>query len=37
EAMKMETEVRVKNSGTVSAINVKDGAAVAVGDALISL
>ncbi|MCK5829030.1 MAG: sodium-extruding oxaloacetate decarboxylase subunit alpha [Methylococcales bacterium] len=37
EAMKMETEVRSKISGTVSAINVKDGDAVAVGEALITL
>jgi oxaloacetate decarboxylase (Na+ extruding) subunit alpha len=37
EAMKMETEVRVKNSGTVTALKIKEGAAVAVGDALITL
>ncbi|PKM12774.1 MAG: oxaloacetate decarboxylase subunit alpha [Gammaproteobacteria bacterium HGW-Gammaproteobacteria-3] len=37
EAMKMETEVRAKVSGTVCGINVKEGAAVAVGDVLISL
>jgi len=37
EAMKMETEVRSKISGTVSALNVKEGDAVAVGEALITL
>ena len=37
EAMKMETEVRAKVSGTVCAVNVKEGAAVAVGDTLITL
>ncbi|MGR9045026.1 MAG: biotin/lipoyl-containing protein, partial [Gammaproteobacteria bacterium] len=37
EAMKMETEVRAKVSGTVCAVNVKEGAAVAVGDVLITL
>ncbi|MGR9115478.1 MAG: biotin/lipoyl-containing protein, partial [Gammaproteobacteria bacterium] len=37
EAMKMETEVRSKVSGTVCAVNVKEGAAVAVGDTLITL
>ncbi len=37
EAMKMETEVRSKYTGTVSAINVKEGDTVAVGNALISL
>ena len=37
EAMKMETEVRSKYSGTVSAIHVKEGAAVAGGNALVSL
>ncbi|MGR9053269.1 MAG: sodium-extruding oxaloacetate decarboxylase subunit alpha [Gammaproteobacteria bacterium] len=37
EAMKMETEVRAKTSGTVCAVHVKEGAAVAVGDLLISL
>ncbi|MCK4840570.1 MAG: sodium-extruding oxaloacetate decarboxylase subunit alpha [Methylococcales bacterium] len=37
EAMKMETEVRSKISGTVSILNVKVGDAVAVGDALITL
>ena len=37
EAMKMETEVRTKFSGTVSAVHVKEGDAVAVHDPLISL
>lgn len=37
EAMKMETEVRTKVAGIVSAINVKEGGAVAGGDVLISL
>ncbi|MDD5277545.1 MAG: sodium-extruding oxaloacetate decarboxylase subunit alpha [Methylovulum sp.] len=37
EAMKMETEVRSKFAGIVSAVHVKEGAAVAGGNALISL
>ncbi len=37
EAMKMETEVRSKISGTVSSLNIKEGDAVAVGDTLITL
>ena len=37
EAMKMETEVRSKLSGTVSVVNIKEGDAVAVGEALITL
>ena len=37
EAMKMETEVRSKFSGTVSAVHIKEGGAVAGGNALISL
>jgi oxaloacetate decarboxylase alpha subunit len=37
EAMKMETEIRTKVAGIVSAINVKEGSIVASGDALISL
>lgn len=37
EAMKMETEVRAKTGGTVSNIHIKEGAAVAVGDTLITL
>jgi len=37
EAMKMETEIRAVNAGTITAIHVKEGDAVSVGDALISL
>jgi oxaloacetate decarboxylase alpha subunit len=37
EAMKMETEVRASSAGSVAAINVKEGDAVQVGDALLSL
>ncbi|MCF7965247.1 MAG: sodium-extruding oxaloacetate decarboxylase subunit alpha [Methylobacter tundripaludum] len=37
EAMKMETEVRSKTTGIVSAVYVKEGSAVAGGDVLISL
>ncbi|MGR9098954.1 MAG: sodium-extruding oxaloacetate decarboxylase subunit alpha [Gammaproteobacteria bacterium] len=37
EAMKMETAVRAKFGGVVSAVNVKEGDAVAVGDTLITL
>jgi len=37
EAMKMETEVRSKYSGIVTAVHVKEGGAVAGGNALISL
>jgi oxaloacetate decarboxylase alpha subunit len=37
EAMKMETEVRSKVSGTVSALHVKEGDAVAVGETLVTL
>ncbi|WAK01409.1 sodium-extruding oxaloacetate decarboxylase subunit alpha [Methylobacter sp. YRD-M1] len=37
EAMKMETEVRSRASGIVSAVHTKEGAAVTVGDTLISL
>lgn len=37
EAMKMETEVRSKYSGTVSMVNTKEGIAVAVGDVLVTL
>jgi oxaloacetate decarboxylase alpha subunit len=37
EAMKMETEVRSKTAGIVSAVNIKEGSAVAGGDVLISL
>ncbi|NOT12079.1 MAG: sodium-extruding oxaloacetate decarboxylase subunit alpha [Methylococcaceae bacterium] len=37
EAMKMETEVRSKFDGIVSEVHIKEGAAVAGGNALISL
>ncbi|KAF3981665.1 MAG: sodium-extruding oxaloacetate decarboxylase subunit alpha [Methylococcales symbiont of Hymedesmia sp. n. MRB-2018] len=37
EAMKMETEVRSRISGTVSTVNIKEGDAVAVGETLITL
>ena len=37
EAMKMETEVRSKYAGVVSAVHVKEGGAVAGGNALITL
>lgn len=37
EAMKMETEVRSKFSGVVSAVHIKEGGAVAGGNALVSL
>jgi len=37
EAMKMETEVRSKYTGIVSAVHVKEGGAVAGGNALITL
>lgn len=37
EAMKMETEVRSPESGTVQAVLVKEGDAVQVGDALLTL
>ena len=37
EAMKMETEIRTKVAGIVSAINVKEGGTVACGDVLVSL
>ncbi len=36
EAMKMETEVRAAKSGTVVAVNVKEGDTVRVGDSLIT-
>jgi oxaloacetate decarboxylase alpha subunit len=35
--MKMETEVRAAQAGTVSAVAVKEGDSVAVGDELIRL
>jgi oxaloacetate decarboxylase alpha subunit len=37
EAMKMETEVSSPRGGTVSAVHVEEGDAVAVGEPLISL
>jgi len=37
EAMKMETEVRSSRSGTVASIEVKEGDAVGVGQALITI
>jgi oxaloacetate decarboxylase alpha subunit len=37
EAMKMETEVRATSAGSVTAVNVKEGDAVQVGDALLTL
>jgi oxaloacetate decarboxylase alpha subunit len=37
EAMKMETEVRSPDSGTVQAVLVKEGDAVQVGDILLTL
>ena len=37
EAMKMETEVCAHRAGQVTAINVKQGDAVAVGDPLLLL
>ena len=37
EAMKMETEIRSKFTGVVSAIHVKEGAAVSGGSVLVSL
>lgn len=37
EAMKMETEVRAAKAGVVSAVSVKEGDAVAVGDTLMTL
>ena len=37
EAMKMETEIRAAQAGTVRGIAVKAGDAVAVGDTLMSL
>ncbi|MDH1441858.1 sodium-extruding oxaloacetate decarboxylase subunit alpha [Pseudomonas sp. GD03721] len=37
EAMKMETEIRAFRAGTVGAVNVKVGDAVAVGDSLLTI
>ena len=37
EAMKMETEIRAFKAGTISAVSVKVGDAVAVGDSLLTI
>jgi oxaloacetate decarboxylase alpha subunit len=37
EAMKMETEIRAFKPGTIAAVNVKVGDAVAVGDSLLTI
>jgi oxaloacetate decarboxylase alpha subunit len=37
EAMKMETEIRAKVGGIVTAVNVKQGDSVGVGDVLVTL
>lgn len=37
EAMKMETEIRALNDGTVGSVNVKPGDAVSVGDCLLTI
>jgi len=37
EAMKMETEIRCVNAGKVTAIHIKEGDAVSVGECLLSL
>ena len=37
EAMKMETEIRAVSSGTISALHVKEGDSVSVGQALLNL
>ena len=37
EAMKMETEVRAKVGGTISAIHIKEGDTVVVGETLVTL
>ena len=37
EAMKMETEIRASQAGTVSEIHVREGDAVNAGDALVTL
>ena len=37
EAMKMETEIRAARAGVVSAVQVKEGDAVAVGDCMLTL
>jgi len=37
EAMKMETEIRAPKSGTVQAVNIREGDAVTVGESLFSI
>ncbi len=37
EAMKMETEVRASQAGTISSVGVKEGDSVSVGDTLLTL
>lgn len=37
EAMKMETQISAANSGTVDAVNIKEGDVVAVGDILLMI
>lgn len=37
EAMKMETEIRATNAGTVASVDVREGDAVQVGDTLLTL
>ncbi len=37
EAMKMETEVRSSHSGTIASIEVNEGDAVAIGQALVMI
>ncbi|MGX5220084.1 sodium-extruding oxaloacetate decarboxylase subunit alpha [Pseudomonas segetis] len=37
EAMKMETEIRAFKAGTIGAVNIKVGDAVAVGDSLLTI
>jgi oxaloacetate decarboxylase alpha subunit len=37
EAMKMETEIRAVNAGTVTSLHIKEGDSVTVGQALLSL
>jgi oxaloacetate decarboxylase alpha subunit len=37
EAMKMETEIRAKLAGIVTAVNVRQGDSVNVGDILVTL
>jgi oxaloacetate decarboxylase alpha subunit len=37
EAMKMETEIRAVNAGTITSLHIKEGDSVSVGQALLSL